>query len=92
MHGSIVLTETSLYSKDCTLEKQTGVLGTWIALIISAMNYRLVQNEIVYMEAHRPLVPPEAELARGAEKGVFFWRIAERPILQKTYAYGHEYA
>jgi hypothetical protein len=47
------------------------------------------------MEAHRPLVPSKAELIQGAEaaeKGWFFWRIGERPILQKLQACGHRYA
>jgi hypothetical protein len=44
------------------------------------------------MEAHRPLVPLLAGLAqgaKGAERGCFFRRIGERPILRKVQAFGH---
>jgi hypothetical protein len=41
---------------------------------------------------HRPLVPRRRdsfEAPRTLRKGVFFWRIGERPILQKPRAFGH---
>jgi hypothetical protein len=44
---------------------------------------------------HRPLVPRKHDSFEGQRtlrEGVFFWRIGERPILQKPQACGHQNA
>ena len=56
------------------------------------------EQEMVYIFKtifHRPLVARRRdsfEAQRALREGVFFWRIGERPILQKPQACGHRYA
>ena len=81
MHGSVVLTETSLYSKDCTLEKQTGVLGTWIALSISVMYYRFIQIHVFSLRP-RLLCGVTGSLASGFHS---ILQYSNTPLLQQGF-------
>jgi hypothetical protein len=68
--------------------------GRYLIALNEKENLHLPLPIITRINFYRPLVPPRAGLVRdaeAAERGWFFWRIGERPILQKPQAFSHRY-